>query len=101
MSDMLHMSTPCGTTSYRAGRPDQRQLTLPIGTYHKLYVSDTTCLLFQGMLSQLWQVAVVGLGGLMAVAAAKGLPVGKGRMQAVLPMYGVVFASEESSLKSS
>ena len=53
------------------------------------------------MLSQLWQVAVLGLGGLMAIASTKGLPVGKGRIQAVLPMYGVVFASEESSLKSS
>ena len=56
---------------------------------------------FQGMLSQLWQAAVLGLGGLMAVASARGLSVGKGRMQAVLPMYGVVFASEESGLKSS
>ena len=37
----------------------------------------------------------------MAVASAKGLGLGKGRVQAVLPMYGVVFASEESSLKSS
>ena len=37
----------------------------------------------------------------MAIASTKGLPVGKGRIQAVLPMYGVVFASEESSLKSS
>ena len=37
----------------------------------------------------------------MAIASTKGLPLGKGRMQAVLPMYGVVFASEESSHKSS
>ena len=56
---------------------------------------------FQGVLSQLWQAAVLGLGGLMAVASTRGPPVGKGRMQAVLPMYGVVFASEESGLKSS
>lgn len=37
----------------------------------------------------------------MVLASAKGLSIGKGRVQAVLPMYGVVFASEESSLKSS
>ena len=37
----------------------------------------------------------------MALASAKGLSIGRGRTQADLPMYGVVFASEESSLKSS
>ncbi len=36
----------------------------------------------------------------MGIASMK-LRVSKGRVQSVLPMYGVVFASEESSLKSS
>lgn len=53
------------------------------------------------MLSQVWRVAVLGLGVSMAVVSANPPVGGKGRMQAVLPMYGVVFASEESSLKSS
>ena len=56
---------------------------------------------FQGVLSHVWRVAVLGLGVLMAYAQAKVPSAGKGRLTSVLPMYGVVFASEESGLKSS
>ena len=58
------------------------------------------CYPSQGWLSHIWQAAVLGLGGVMGIASMK-LRVSKGRVQSVLPMYGVVFASEESSLKSS
>ena len=58
------------------------------------------CFPLQGWLSHIWQAAVLGLGGVMGIASMK-LRVSKGRVQSVLPMYGVVFASEESSLKSS
>lgn len=50
----------------------------------------------QGLLSRCWQIGVVGLGAAVLALAARTRQGGKGRGGSVLPMYGIVFAADET-----
>ncbi|KAK9916106.1 hypothetical protein WJX75_008637 [Coccomyxa subellipsoidea] len=51
---------------------------------------------WKGLLSRCWQIGVVGLGAAVLALAARARQGGKGRGGSVLPMYGIVFAADET-----